>query len=106
MLNPISDPYQTLVPVSDARPHKIWHRQGGAPRLMGDDRRWLTALALTCVLLAAKNLDRVPYRGLHAAMLSLTCARRVSPASAMDLELRVLSALGWRLGPFHASPSE
>ena len=73
---------------------------------MGDHRRWLTALALTCVLLAAKNLDRVPYRGLHAAMLSLTCACCVSPASAMDLELRVLSALGWRLGPFHDSPSK
>ena len=76
----------------------------GEPRLLGDRRRWLTALALTCVLLAAKNLDRVPYRGLHATMLSMVCGAPVKPAAAVALELRVLSALSWRLGPFHKVP--
>ena len=80
-------------------------RQGGAPRLLPHPRRWLTALALTCVLLAAKNLDRVPYRGLHATMLSVICAAPVLPAAALDLELRVLTSLGWRLGPFQAAPA-
>lgn len=71
-----------------------------APQQLADSRCWLTALALTCVLLAAKNFDHVPYRGLHATMLSAICGAPVDPASALALELRVLAALGWRLGPF------
>jgi hypothetical protein len=79
-------------------------RLGGAPRALPDGRRWLAALALTCVLLAAKNLEAVPFRGLHAAMLTVVCGAAIAPAAAADLELRVLAALGWRLGPFHHAP--
>ncbi|KAK9834277.1 hypothetical protein WJX81_002775 [Elliptochloris bilobata] len=61
---------------------------------------WLTATFLSCALLAAKNIDRVAFRGLPAAMLGHCAGATVLPKAAAALEVEILEALSWRLGPF------
>ena len=47
-----------------------------------------------------QNIDRVAFRGLPAAMLGHCAGARVLPREAIALELEILQALNWRLGPF------
>ena len=67
------------------------------------DARHLLAVLMACVLLAAKNNERVPYRRLLPTLLQALAARELPPASSAALELDVLVALEWRLGPFYSA---
>ena len=71
-------------------------------RLGLDGAAALDALWLACVLVAAKNVERVPFSRLLPTMLGwLRGASSPAPAAAAAaLELDVLVALEWRLGPF------
>ena len=61
----------------------------------------LAGLYLACVHVAAKNVERVPYARLLPAMLAWARGGAPVPAAeAAVLELDVLTALEWRLGPF------
>ncbi len=60
----------------------------------------LTAIHLACIYIAAKNVEFVPYKKLLSTMLSHVHNREVAATAAADLELEVLQALQWRLGPF------
>ena len=51
---------------------------------------------------AAQNVDRVAFRGLPAAMLGHCAGAAVLPRAAAALEVEILQALNWRLGPFLA----
>lgn len=61
----------------------------------------LTAIHLACIYIAAKNVEFVPYKKLLSTMLSHVHNREVPANAAADLELEVLQALQWRLGPFY-----
>lgn len=63
-------------------------------------RQWLLAVHLTCMYIAAKNLEVVPYRHLLRTMLERIHNLIVRPEQAEQLEMEVLVALDWRLGPF------
>ena len=54
-------------------------------------------------VLAAKNGERVPYRRLLPTLLQALAARELPPAASAALELDVLVALEWRLGPFYSA---
>ncbi|KAK9905479.1 hypothetical protein WJX75_000657 [Coccomyxa subellipsoidea] len=64
-------------------------------------KHWLTAIHLACIYIAAKNVEFVPYKKLLSTMLSHVHNREVPANAAADLELEVLQALQWRLGPFY-----
>ena len=63
-------------------------------------REWLLAVHLTCVYVAAKNVEVVPYKHLLQTMLQNVHGLLVTPDQAAKLELEVLVGLKWRLGPF------
>ena len=63
-------------------------------------RHWLLAVHLTCIYVAAKNVEVVPYVHLLQTMLQCLHGLIVTQDQAEDLELEVLVALEWRLGPF------
>ncbi|EIE20355.1 hypothetical protein COCSUDRAFT_48484 [Coccomyxa subellipsoidea C-169] len=63
-------------------------------------KHWLTAIHLACIYIAAKNVEFVPYKKLLSTMLSHVHNREVHTTAAAELELEVLQALQWRLGPF------
>ena len=50
-----------------------------------------------------QNVDRVAFRGLPAAMLGHCTGAAVLPRAAAALEVEILQALNWRLGPFLAN---
>ena len=69
----------------------------------GDGSR-LVSVYLACVHVAAKCVERVPYARLLPTMLTWAAGgATVSPAVAACVELDVLQALEWRLGPFFAA---
>ena len=63
-------------------------------------RHWLLAVHLTCIYIAAKNVEVVPYVHLLQTMLQCLHGLIVTQDQAEALELEVLLALEWRLGPF------
>ena len=63
-------------------------------------RHWLLAVHLTCIYIAAKNLEVVPYKHLLRTMLQRLHGPTITAAHAEQLEIEVLIALDWRLGPF------
>lgn len=60
----------------------------------------LTAVHLACIYIAAKNVEFVPYKRLLSTMLSHIYNGEPPQDAAPQLELEVLHALEWRLGPF------
>lgn len=60
----------------------------------------LTAVHLACIYIAAKNVEFVPYKRLLSTMLSHIYNGEPPQDAAPQLELEVLHALDWRLGPF------
>lgn len=64
------------------------------------DRRWLLAVHLACIYIAAKNVEVVPYKHLLKTMLERLHGVPISAKQAERLELEVLMALDWRLGPY------
>ena len=64
---------------------------------------WLTAIHLTSIYLACKVTEGLPYKHLLPTMLSQLRGHRVTISQAMTLELNLLEALEWRLGP-HLGP--
>lgn len=63
-------------------------------------RHWLLAVHLTCIYVAAKNVEMVPYKHLLRTMLQRLHGLMVTPEQVERLEMEVLVALDWRLGPF------
>jgi len=51
---------------------------------------------------APQNIDRVAFCGLPAAMLGHCAGAAVLPREAAALEVEILQAPSWRLGPFLA----
>ncbi|CAK0782514.1 hypothetical protein CVIRNUC_005732 [Coccomyxa viridis] len=72
---------------------------GAAHRHLGA-KHWLTAVHLACIYIAAKNVEFVPYKRLLSTMLSHIYNGEPPQDAAPQLELEVLHALEWRLGPF------
>lgn len=69
---------------------------------------WLALIHITCIYLAAKNLEHVPCNNLLQTMMGHIYG--VDPCSVaidlvIELELECLEALDWRLGPFYRAHS-
>ena len=61
---------------------------------------WLTLIFLTCINLAAKVLETVPCQKLLTTMMSFIYQGEEVPFDAgAELEIEVIKALHWRLGP-------
>ena len=76
---------------------------GGQGMMGADWYCWicrLTAVHLACIYIAAKNVEFVPYKRLLSTMLSHIYNGEPPADAAPQLELEVLHALEWRLGPF------
>ncbi|CAL8466086.1 g5622 [Coccomyxa elongata] len=75
-------------------------------RSLTNPKQWLMALHLCCNYLAAKNIDKVMFRNLLTLILSHAHGEALPTSVALSLEIELLEALRWRLGPFfHALPS-
>ena len=64
---------------------------------------WLTLMFLTCIYLAAKVLEQVPYKHLLSTMMSHIYGSEVHSDRGAELEIEVLQALDWRLGPVYSN---
>lgn len=64
---------------------------------------WLTLIILTCIYLAAKVIEHVPYKNLLSTMMSYSYGAEVHQHWAAELELEILQALDWRLGPVYSN---
>ncbi len=65
---------------------------------------WLTLIHLTCIYLAAKNMEHVPYKHLLQTMMAHmygTDPCNMTTDLVVELELECLEALDWRLGPLY-----
>ncbi|KAK9901355.1 hypothetical protein WJX75_008219 [Coccomyxa subellipsoidea] len=92
--------FTTFVAATPAdTPSKAGRPIGSAHIHLGP-KHWLTAIHLACIYIAAKNVEFVPYKKLLSTMLSHVHNQEVAANAAADLELEVLQALQWRLGPF------
>lgn len=61
---------------------------------------WMTLIFLTCTYLAAKVLESVPYHNLLSTMMGhVYQCDEVPSYLATELEIEILQALDWRLGP-------
>jgi len=91
-----------FAPFVDGLPHSPRVRKSvGAPlHCCQTTRHWLMAVHLTCIYLAAKNVEVVPYYHLLQTMLQRLHNLLVTKEQAEALELECLIALDWRLGPF------
>ena len=69
---------------------------------------WLTLIHLTCIYIAAKNLEFVPCRNMLQTMVGHIYGAdpcNVATDLVTELELECLTALDWRLGPFYRTDS-
>ena len=69
-----------------------------------NNEAWLTMIHLTCIYLAAKNMERVPYQRLLRTMMAHaygTDPNNMTSDLVAELELECLQALDWRLGPLY-----
>ncbi|KAK9799410.1 hypothetical protein WJX73_005404 [Symbiochloris irregularis] len=62
------------------------------------------AIHLTCIYLAAKSVEMVPFKRLLQTMLSHVHERQVSRQIAEALEMEVIKGLEWRLSPYFLAP--
>lgn len=62
------------------------------------------AVHLTCIYLAAKSVELVPYKRLLQTMLTHVHERAVSTEQAAALEMQVIQGLDWRLSPYFLTP--
>ena len=67
---------------------------------------WLTLMFLTCIYLAAKVLEQVPYKHLLSTMMSHIYGSEVHSDWGAELEIEVLQALDWRLGPVYSNSEQ
>lgn len=67
------------------------------------NRAWLILITLTCIQLAAKVLEQVPSKRFLTTMMSHIYEHDgqgvVDPEWGAELEMEILQALDWRLGP-------
>lgn len=63
---------------------------------------WMTLIFLTCTCLAAKVLEKVPCSNLLTAMMSFIYGSEVYSDWGAKLEMEILKALDWRLGPVYS----
>ncbi|KAL3147468.1 hypothetical protein ABBQ38_014526 [Trebouxia sp. C0009 RCD-2024] len=69
---------------------------------------WLTLVHLTCIYIAAKNLEYVPCKNMLQTMMGHIYGAEpcnVATELVSELELECLAALDWRLGPFYRTDS-
>lgn len=69
---------------------------------------WLTLIHLTCIYIAAKNLEYVPCKNMLQTMMAHIYGAdpcNVATDLVTELELECLAALDWRLGPFYRTDS-
>ena len=69
---------------------------------------WLTLIHLTCIYVAAKNLEYVPCKNMLQTMMGHIYGAEpcnVTTDLVTELELDCLQALDWRLGPFYKTNS-
>ncbi|KAL3135222.1 hypothetical protein ABBQ38_006301 [Trebouxia sp. C0009 RCD-2024] len=69
---------------------------------------WLTLIHLTCIYIAAKNLEYVPRKTMLQTIIGRIYgaeACNVPISLVTELELECLAALDWRLGPFYRTGS-
>ena len=69
---------------------------------------WLTLIHLTCIYMAAKNLEYVPCKNMLQTMMGHIYGAdpcNVATDLVTELELECLTALDWRLGPFYRTDS-
>eukprot|EP00891_Asterochloris_glomerata_P003906 jgi/Astpho2/3906/Aster-x1183 len=85
---------------ADAGRDSLWRSVGYGHTFRLTHDGWLTLLHMTCIYLAAKNVEFVPYRNLLKTMMSRIYASPVPKEWVSELELECLDALEWRLGPF------
>lgn len=64
---------------------------------------WLTLMFLTCIYLAAKVLEQVPHKNLLATMMSHIYGCEVDSGWGAELEIELLQALDWRIGPIYSN---
>ena len=66
-------------------------------------RAWLTLIILTCIYLAAKVLEQIPHKHLLTTMMShiykYDGKGDVHSEWGAELEMEIVKALDWRLGP-------
>lgn len=62
---------------------------------------WLTLIFLTCIYVAAKILEQVEYKKLLTTMMSHIYRAEVPSDWGRELEMEILKALDWRLGPVY-----
>ena len=67
---------------------------------------YMTMIFLTCIYLAAKVLEHVPYKNLLTTMMSHVYGCGVPSDLGEELEVQVLEALDWRLGPVYKRSEE
>ena len=65
---------------------------------------YLMAVHLTCIYLAAKSVEVVPYKRLLQTMLTHVHERSVTRDQAAALEMEVIKGLEWRLSPYFLTP--
>ena len=65
---------------------------------------YLMAVHLTCIYLAAKSVEAVPYKRLLQTMLTHVHERAVTREQAAALEMEVIQGLEWRLSPYFLTP--
>lgn len=66
-----------------------------------NDELWLSLIFVGCLYLAAKNLETTPRRHPLKIMMGNMYGREIHPQVVVRLELEILDALDWRLGPFY-----
>ena len=77
-------------------------------RHLPNKEAWLALVHLTCIYLAAKNVEYVPYKNLLQTIIGNIYGAgscNVAPGLVAELELECLHAMDWRLGPFYRTDS-
>lgn len=67
-----------------------------------NDEAWLTLIHLTCIYLAAKVLEFVPCKQMLQTIMTHIYDYQIATQWVTGLELEVLDALDWRLGPVYS----
>ena len=83
-----------LLPASIGHPTHTWQ----------STKIYVMAVHLTCIYLAAKSVEMVPYKRLLQTMLTHVHERAVSRAQAEALEMEIIKGLEWRLSPYFLAP--
>lgn len=94
-----SDIAKTMEELPFGQSHKpliaVWHAK------FLKEEVWLALVFMSCLCLAAKVVETLPYRQLLKTIMSHMYGREMHSKLALVLELEVLDALDWRVGPIY-----